>query len=421
MASAAIRTLALLLFLCGVPQAVFAGVAADCIDTDPSDYASLRDCMASAREDGGNGWNIFLKRSDRCWGLRGKYRQALQGSGLKDPPLAREDSPLLPSCEMIALVLTEFNDEGPYWAGCMGYDKDNEAGHFKRCVSHLLPRYTSGKTFERIENCEQAINYYQIGLSDARFNKRLPPGYTRPECETIAEVIGEITGKIPKWTNCLDFDADHLGEHVAKCLGRNTRRLKTCNDVRNTYENGLREAYGGRLPKDYGILPCSVAEPILAGIRERKEKAKAMRLPENACPYEPPSSPITLYEAGSKGVMSAPTRCGPYFVYIDLCMVQKFRGALGMFTLSTTPPDEATDTIVEAWTYRNRVAASGKVLSRGRKIGIDRVRYVPFSGHIGTYYDDMLCQPYKPDVSVPADLLMNLIKLPIKMPKIPKR
>ncbi|NCC27567.1 MAG: hypothetical protein EOM22_05285 [Gammaproteobacteria bacterium] len=393
--------------------AVPGNAVADCAETDVKDFDALQRCMASARFGGGTGQNIFLSGGlTACADYRQSYELALTASGIRRPPTRQEKPEAYPSCEMIALVLTEFQGEAPFWTPCMGYERDEEGTgeHFRQCMTWMLPRYTSGKTLDRLGDCKEALRYYEIALRSATKNQTLPANYQPPDCAVVAGVIAAFGGKQPTWTNCLDFDPQKVPEHAAQCLEDYIGRLETCDQVRNAYENSLKEAYGGRFPSGYTLLTCDQAKLVLSREKERKELSRQVRTPATACPYQPASKPIQLYEPRSKNFMQAPAKCGPYFVYIDRCVNSSFRSAFGTYTVSKTPPDELTDTIVEAWTWRNDIAKRNKVISEERKIGANQLRYVTFAGHLGNYYGDDPCLPYKPDLLPRPDALLKLIQ-----------
>ena len=387
-----------------------------CIDINLEDYDQVFACMATFRDRKNR--NRFASGIERksCQNLEYEYRHLREEVGLN-----RYGS--VPDCAMFAAVATDIMGEPPWWMACMDFDATQIEQHMGQCLERMIPRYTNRKKgVAALRNCKETYRYYEIGLSMTDPDDRLPARYERPSCEVATALIAEASGSPPNWAGCLGYDPDDEQAHVMKCLEKATMtgHFSSVQQVRSAYEQRMIEAYGGKLPNGYIALKPDSAQKVIQMVKQREEKRREMRKPENRCRYSPPLKvpDSYYYQPESRNFLKAPAKCGDYYIYIDMCMRRNYRAIIGMYTLSTTPPDKITDHINEYFTYRKRIAAESEVLSQGRKIARDKVRWVPYMHRLGSYYGNAVCKPYKPKLSVPEKIIQKTLTLEIPLPSV---
>lgn len=81
----------------------------------------------------------------------------------------------------------------------------------------------------------------------------------------------------------MDYDPGNALAHVRRCLGLAEKippgafiTYHDCRSVRAAYESGLQKAYA-RLPDNYVILPCSVADAIVADVQAERTRIEDER------------------------------------------------------------------------------------------------------------------------------------------------
>ncbi len=106
-----------------------------------------------------------------------------------------------------------------------------------------------------------------------------PAAPTPPAASPLVRSVPLPGAGGPQWAACLNYDPDNLPAHLRQCLGtgRDMRRMKECREVQAAYMAKLKQAYG-RLPENYLVLPCSVADGYLAVFRAEEEAEKQAAL-----------------------------------------------------------------------------------------------------------------------------------------------
>jgi hypothetical protein len=237
----------------------------------------------------------------------------------------------LPSCDILAGVMLDLNGARPAWNGCLGYPGGFDREHFRRCLAPIPERST----------CPLLIRNYRQGLMAADRYGQLPPGYSDPDCETVAAAIaapepssrqaqdttphggeqpgGEPPRQIPpQWVKCLNYDPGNVETHMKQCLGPDVAAFRTCESVQRGYEDNLRAAYNG-LPAGYVKVTCPQAQAIIAyGAAQKEEKRKeeeaarkaraeeARVAQEQARQYAPPREPQPLPRIPAPGPQREP-------------------------------------------------------------------------------------------------------------------
>lgn len=394
-----------------------AAQVADCLGKDPQVFTDVYACISShrmVRRSGGAGRSLWTgQKGESCYEFKRKYNDALKASveqaGDRLPNYAElkttfsrasimneEGKALIqkhtPSCAVIAMALNEIEATAPYWGACTGYGELPDAEqHLASCLSHMVPAYYGhASRLEQLQGCDEVRQVYEQALRAASPGDELPPGYEPPSCGTVAEVVtGWSGGEAPDWEGCLGYDPANMAEHMKRCLGSGAELagLDTCQKARDAYEQRLVDAYGG-LPEGYLLVPCGATEQIVAEARRyREERVARMSDPEAACPSGKAARAVTLYEGGATNPLHAPAKCGNYWLYVDRCIARTFRSPYGVYTLSTTPPDEPTDHIQEVITLQERFGNATREISRGRTIPADRVWPAPFGRRMFVYYE----------------------------------
>ena len=134
---------------------------------------------------------------------------------------------------------------------------------------------------------------------------RSPAGYARPDCTVAADYLASLAPKMqitsstapaqatggglrPAWEPCMDYDPADVATHLRRCLGiagkipaSTFMSLTSCQSVRSAYEAGLTKAYG-RLPDGYVVLPCSVADTVVADVTAEKTRIEEEKRLANA-------------------------------------------------------------------------------------------------------------------------------------------
>ncbi|MBK8208677.1 MAG: hypothetical protein IPK78_00710 [Rhodospirillales bacterium] len=281
---------------------------ADCLEADPKNFDEVYACMFSFR--GSRGENMFVNNiaTNDCRSVRKQYRTALYASMQQEPMptnkaeanrrLARlnaiiKDESLAPSCEILARASKEMTGATPFWGGCLGFGSVPQDQHLKTCLETFVPGfYGRGRKTESLQGCGDVLNSYEAGLKSASPDQKLPATYVRPDCAVAADYLAslkprpaaaaEAQGR-PKWEPCMDYDPGNVLPHVRKCLGLAEKipheaflSLTNCQSVRAAYESGLQKAYA-RLPDNYVILPCSVADVIVADVQAEKARIEDER------------------------------------------------------------------------------------------------------------------------------------------------
>lgn len=281
---------------------------ADCLDADPQDFDQVYACMSSYRSS--RGGNMFVNNiaTNDCRSVRGQYRTALYTDLQREPlpadkvqataRLARlnaivKDESLAPSCEILARASKEMTGKEPFWGGCLGFGSVPQEQHLKSCLATFVPGfYGRGRKAENLQGCGDVLNAYEAGLKAASPDQKLPATYVRPDCSVAADYLASLKPKPaaasdaqgrPKWEPCMDYDPGNVLPHVRRCLGLAETippgaflSLTSCQSVRAAYETGLQKAYAG-LPENYVILPCSVADTIVADVQAEKARIEEER------------------------------------------------------------------------------------------------------------------------------------------------
>ncbi|MBK8174850.1 MAG: hypothetical protein IPK66_06145 [Rhodospirillales bacterium] len=281
-------------------------LTADCLEADPKNFDEVYACMSSFR--GSRGENMFVNNiaTNDCMSVRKQYRTALYASMQQEPMptnkaeanrrLARlnaimKDESLAPSCEILARASKEMTGATPFWGGCLGFGSVPQEQHLKSCLETFVPGYYGReRKTESLQGCGDVLNNYEAGLKAASLDQKLPKAYVRPDCTVAADYLASLKPKPaaeaqarPKWEPCMDYDPGNALPHVRKCLGLAEKipagaflSLTNCQSVRAAYESGLQKAYA-RLPDTYVILPCSVADVIVADVQAEKARIEDER------------------------------------------------------------------------------------------------------------------------------------------------
>jgi len=286
----------------GAPRLAHA-FTADCLEADPKNFDEVYACLSSFR--GSRGGNMVVDNiaTNDCRSVRGQYRTALYASMQHEPMptdkaeanrrLARlnaivKDESLAPPCEILARVSKEMTGNEPFWGGCLGFGTMPQERHLQQCLETFVPGfYGRGRKAERPQGCGDVLNAYEAGLKAASPDQKLPQGYVRPDCSVAADYLASLKPKPasasehqarPQWEPCMDYDPGNVEAHLRKCLGLAEKippgaflSLTDCRTVRSAYEAGLQKAYG-HLPENYVILPCSVADKVVADVQAERTR-----------------------------------------------------------------------------------------------------------------------------------------------------
>jgi len=295
------RRMGLALILAATPVHALAQDAR-CKNHDPKSFEQVFACMSSFRYEKGamKGRNVFENNigTSSCKSIAIRYLQAVQGPG---PMRGDETSRLLPSCAIFAQAVEAFTGKPAYWSACTNYPGKFDAGHMRACLTQFVPNYYGGSRAPgAVRGCQGILEDYERALLDAsvsiegRYMRNpLPPGYVRPDCETVADIFAATarqgrpalaqgpplrahfirTASTSAWKQCLGYTPGGVVPHVSQCVGDEIARANDCRSLRQIYERKLQEAYGGAFPSDYITVPCSQ----LAGILEERRLVVAAR------------------------------------------------------------------------------------------------------------------------------------------------
>lgn len=301
--------LALLLSL-GSGRAAHA-LTADCLEADPKNFDEVYACMSAFRASRGENMFVHNIAANDCMPIRKQYRTALAASLQNEPvPADKEaarrrlerlqaiirDESLAPSCEILARASKEMTGKEPFWGGCLGFGSVPQDRHLKSCLATFVPGfYGRGRKVESLQGCGDVLNAYEAGLKSASPDQKLPAGYARPDCSVAADYLASLKPKPaaaaqapggearPAWEPCMDYDPGNVLPHVRRCLGLAEKippgafiTYRDCRSVRAAYESGLQKAYA-RLPENYVILPCSVADVVVADVNAEKTRVEDER------------------------------------------------------------------------------------------------------------------------------------------------
>lgn len=304
-----------------------------CATVDPDNFDQVYACLSSLQRSDGRTMAHGNLDAAPCRTVIARYRGAVRGHGVRlrsREPRANAE-PLYPSCALLARVVQDMTGKAAYWSGCLDYGASPPAEHLSQCLKTVIPGYygaEGGRGRQRLQGCGEVFGAYEIGLRSATPDYGLPPGYVRPDCQLAADYLaqpGETASTVPpvsapspatppaasapsgtgqgtpatappavspppralplpgaggpQWAACLNYDPDNLAAHLRACLGtgRDMRRMKECREVQAAYLARLKQAYG-RLPENYLVLPCSVAEGYLAEFRAEEEAERQAAL-----------------------------------------------------------------------------------------------------------------------------------------------
>ena len=312
---------AIFLVLGAVPAAWAQSEA--CATVDPDNFEQVYACLSSLQRPDGRTMAHGNLDTAPCRTVIAQYRGAVRGQGVRlrsREPRAKSEV-LYPSCALLARVVQDMTGQAAYWSGCLDYGSIPPAEHLRQCLKTVLPGYyriEPGREAQRLRGCGEVFGAYEIGLRAAMADHSLPPGYSRPDCQLAADYLTQggtaatspapaplspspsppaataaplstgsppararplpATGE-PQWAACLNYDPDHLPAHLRACLGTGPemRRMQECREVQAAYMARLQQAYG-RLPENYIVLPCSVAEGYLAEFRAQEEAERQAAL-----------------------------------------------------------------------------------------------------------------------------------------------
>lgn len=280
------------------------GQDGSCRNPDPTSFDQVFACMSSFRYGKGAAKDVNVFENNigtaNCRSIAGRYLQALQTSGV-----ARDEAfRLLPKCAIFAQAVEAFSGKPAYWSACTDYPGKFDPDHMRACVTRFVPGYYGGKRAPgAVGGCQGILEDYERGLMAANLevegrrlsgNNKLPPGYVRPSCETVADILAAttpgarlalaqsqifqphiiLTAGTASWTQCLGYTPAGVAAHIAQCLGEDIGTARECIGLRRRYETKLKEAYGGGLPPGYVAAPCG---PLMAVIEEKQRRVAEAR------------------------------------------------------------------------------------------------------------------------------------------------
>lgn len=270
---------------------VLAQDTAQCAATDPADFEQVYACMSSYRR--WNGQNIFagIMSHAGCQTLIRYYRKALETSGI-----SRQDAAAMevPTCALLARVVREISGKPAYWAECTGYGERPPEEHLAQCLETFIPGYTGTPLARALprKGCGDLQKDYQRALRTATPTGKPPAGYVQPDCTVVASALATLeaaagpappalpipglTAQPADWGPCQGYDPANMPAHLRQCLGEGQEllRLHDCQAVQAAYQAKIIQA-NGRLPANWLIPPCSVAEPFLAEVKAHWEQKLA--------------------------------------------------------------------------------------------------------------------------------------------------
>lgn len=293
-----------------------------CAGVDPENYQQVYACLSSLQRSDGRAVAQGNVGTASCRTMIARYRGAVRSRGMGARELQADGAPTrYPSCALFARIIKDMSGQDAYWSGCLDYGSQPTAEHLGQCLKTVLPGYYGARSARmalRFQGCGEVVGAYEIGLRAATADNGLPTGYARPDCQLIADYLAQrpsVTAspdsspagsptpnapgqdmslspsqspptrvtppesRQPQWAACLNYDPDNLFAHLRACLGvgRQMRRMRECREVQAAYMAQLKQAYG-RLPENYIVLPCSIADDYLAEFRAEEEAEKQAAL-----------------------------------------------------------------------------------------------------------------------------------------------